>query len=953
MDLFLKNEEYLNGEYFVTSEDYFAVCNYTPTVEGLCWEYDIIEKINRNEDGYFDFSKGIIDIGAEDGGYAIFCNFDKGYCFEPNKQMCALIWTNMYLKNKINDIEVYNVFLGDKEDEIMFNGFSSEGGVNYDIRGRQKPVKVKEHLLDEYNIKNVGFIKTDTEGFDYFVLKGGINTIINNNYPPILFENWEIGYREGSDAVWSKENHDRLDNFIESLGYTIFKQWGSHDTHLAVKLDKDEFPSKPIPFCSYCDNNKNTQCSGEQIELAQTKYNINECRDNATFVLQNYVKPTFINVKNGCCNSSFFKHNDKIYLLARRTNYSFISGNTLDMFKFNCNAAFSEENIYSYNEHTKTYDFYKNVSNVSLEDRERYEVKGDEDFRIMNCDGKMLVNFTRVEHVKHFQGWGFSHLAEFDDELNVVNDFALPTDRFIEKNWQPIENKMYEYVYSYNPFSILNVKTGEWNVNYDLCLETICGSSPVMKYKGYYITIVHNRDIYVDKKRKNYFHYLILFDENLNLLKMSNPFKFFGCDIEFSTYMGIIDDKINILASVNEQLTYKFVLDDEIIEKILDCSLFDNSICENLYDELFFDALKVDNSIAAVCFGTFSNNACVKKIALNELENVFIENDKYNLIKNILCSNNNHYVISMTTIPSRKKRIKDNIESILGQSWQGFYKYCINIDDNLSEEDYAFYESLKELDERIEINICDNKWRSCNKLLPTLKKYPDDVIITVDDDICYGKDCLKYLVEEHEKNPDCVIAHEINPIIVKDGKFESFVNVLDLKLGQKEFGKYLSNCCLFPPHIFDNTDLFDYDKMMYCTKGTHDELWFWLMSTINGYNVIGLNYVREFGCSTFKDTYSDGYRLTDINNNDLAVGDYCDRIKKMYGNKLNAILGKEKIKFVITKDNIYNLFYNFWIVRNFYDENFVLDVSQLDTSYLLELSDFLNGSGINLEDVKM
>jgi len=556
MDLYLKNKNYLNGEYFVTSEDFSAICPYYPGpgIYGLCWEYDIIEKINLNEDGYFDFSKGIIDIGSEDGGYAIFCNFNKGYCFEPNKQMCALIWTNMYLKNKINDIEVYNVFLGDKEDEIMFNGFSSEGGVNYDIRGRQEPVKVKEHLLDEYNIKNVGLIKTDTEGFDYFVLKGGINTIINNNYPPILFENWEIGYREGSDTVWSKENHDRLDNFIESLGYTIFKQWGGNDTHLAVKLDKDE----------------------------KTKY-----------------------------------------------------------------------------------------------------------------------------------------------------------------------------------------------------------------------------------------------------------------------------------------------------------------------------------------------------------------------------------IVSMTTIPSRKKRIKDNIKSILEQSWQGFYKYCINIDDNLGEEDYAFYESLKELDERIEINICENKWRSCNKLLPTLKKYPDAVIITVDDDICYGKDCLKYLAEEYEKNPDCVIAHEINPIIVKDGKFESFVNALDLKLGQKEFGKYLSNCCLFPPHIFDNTDLFDYDKMMYCTKGTHDELWFWIMSTINGHNVIGLNYVREFGCSTFKDTYSDGYRLTDINNNDLAVGDYCNRIKKMYGNKLNEVLGKEKIKFVLTKDNIYNFFYNSWIIRNFYDKNFVLDVSQLDTSYLLELSDFLNGSGLNLDDVKM
>lgn len=558
MDLFLKNEEYLNGEYFVTSEDYFAVCNYTPTVTGLCWEYDIIEKINRNEEGYFDFSKGIIDIGAEDGGYAIFCNFDKGYCFEPNKQMCALIWTNMYLKNKINDIEVYNVFLGDKDENIKFDGFSSEkikddacylefGKTGGGSRGGV--VDVKQHLLDEYNIKNVGLIKTDTEGFDYFVLKGGIETIKNNNYPPIIFENWDVG-----EYGWSQENHDRLDNFIESLGYTIFKKWGSDDTHLAVKLDKDE-------------------------------------------------------------------------------------------------------------------------------------------------------------------------------------------------------------------------------------------------------------------KAK--------------------------------------------------------------------------------------------------------------------------------------------YVVSMTTIPSRKKRIKDNIESILGQSCQEFYKYCINIDDNLSEEDYAFYESLKELDERIEVNICDRKWRSCNKLLPTLKKYPDDVIITVDDDFLYPKDSIKYLIEKHNEKPDCIITHEINPIIVKDGKFEMYVNSIDLKLGQIEYGKYLSNCCLFPPHIFDGTDLFDYEKMMQATNGTHDELWFWVNSTIKGVRVIGLNYVHDFGINMIKDSHSDGYQLCDINGNESNVYEYNNRIKRMYGDRLNEVLCKEKIEFVLTNENIYNFFYNFWIIREFYITNFILNVDNLEASYVHELSNFLKGSGINLDDVKM
>ncbi len=241
MELYFKHPGQLNGYYSKTNNNLFAICPYNPgpTVHGMCWEYDIIQKINRNEEGYFDFSKNLIDIGSEDGGYAIYCNFNKNYCFEPNRQMCCLIWTNMYLHDKVHNTEVYNVFLGDKEDEIMFNGFSSEGCVNYAVRARQTPMKIKQHLLDEYNIQNVGLLKTDTEGFDYFVLKGGINTIINSNYPPILFENWPIGYREGSNIVWTKEDYNKIVNFLNELGYTIFHNWaGDNMTHLAVKFNK-------------------------------------------------------------------------------------------------------------------------------------------------------------------------------------------------------------------------------------------------------------------------------------------------------------------------------------------------------------------------------------------------------------------------------------------------------------------------------------------------------------------------------------------------------------------------------------------------------------------------------------------------------------------------------------------------------------------------------------------
>ena len=296
----------------------------------------------------------------------------------------------------------------------------------------------------------------------------------------------------------------------------------------------------------------------------------------------------------------------------------------------------------------------------------------------------------------------------------------------------------------------------------------------------------------------------------------------------------------------------------------------------------------------------------------------------------------------MTTIPSRKKRLEDNINSILNQSWQGFEKYCINIDDNLSKEDYEFYDNLKQLDNRIEINICEHKWRSCNKLLPTITKYPEDVVITVDDDTNYPIDSLKTLVEEYEKNPDCIITHEVNPIIVRNGKFEMYVDCLDIKMKQKEFGKYLSNCCLFPPHVFDNSDVFDYEKMIECTDGTHDELWFWVNSTINGVHCIGLNYVYWFIDDVFKDAFSDGYKLSTINGDAKTSSKYIAKIKEIYGERLNKIVGNEKIKFYVNNDNLYLLIYHWSLFKTFYAGNCILNLSSLTTAYKKLFTDFVN-----------
>ena len=120
--------------------------------------------------------------------------------------------------------------------EIKFNGFTpitddmdmSRIYIHDDTKP-QTINNIQVSTLDSFHFKNIGFIKVDVEGFEERVLRGSIITIISNNYPPILFECWEPG-----EWNMTTKKRDNLFHFLEDLGYKIFKNWGDHETHLAV-----------------------------------------------------------------------------------------------------------------------------------------------------------------------------------------------------------------------------------------------------------------------------------------------------------------------------------------------------------------------------------------------------------------------------------------------------------------------------------------------------------------------------------------------------------------------------------------------------------------------------------------------------------------------------------------------------------------------------------------------
>ena len=269
--------------------------------------------------------------------------------------------------------------------------------------------------------------------------------------------------------------------------------------------------------------------------------------------------------------------------------------------------------------------------------------------------------------------------------------------------------------------------------------------------------------------------------------------------------------------------------------------------------------------------------------------------------------------------------------------------FYINIDDNLTDFDYERYNSLTSLDPKIRIKVCPAKWRSCNKLIWVYKDHPDDIIICFDDDKYYPKKSIERLYDQWERNKDCIVAYEINPIIHRENGHIDYLNSIDLKLLQREYGKYLSNSCLFPPRAFTDL-LFDYDQMMNITNGNHDELWFWIVSTLNGVKCIGLDYTYSLSIDEGVQICHTESDLTNINANKDVISGYNARLNEVYGDKLRDIVLNNSVEFKINHSNLLSLTGNAGMMNYLYG-NFPISIILDDTvpkSWVIYISNVLN-----------
>lgn len=197
-----------------------------------------------------------IDIGAYCGFFTVYLSkkFQKVFAFEPQKHIYNLLCGNLYLNNCFN-VDAFNLALYSRKcfmgiaspafqgQRVQSNERNSNNGIDYDLIGNAAGLTLCEKIqseativattLDSFNFEDVGLIKIDTQGSDYNVLIGAVETI-KKFRPVVVFE------VEETPIIHEFKLNDYV-LFFEKIGYKVAKLTRTRDDYIAGPCEKIKF----------------------------------------------------------------------------------------------------------------------------------------------------------------------------------------------------------------------------------------------------------------------------------------------------------------------------------------------------------------------------------------------------------------------------------------------------------------------------------------------------------------------------------------------------------------------------------------------------------------------------------------------------------------------------------------------------------------------------------------
>ena len=193
-------------------------------------------------------------------------------------------------------------------------------------------------------------------------------------------------------------------------------------------------------------------------------------------------------------------------------------------------------------------------------------------------------------------------------------------------------------------------------------------------------------------------------------------------------------------------------------------------------------------------------------------------------------------IISLTSFPERINYVYRTISSLLDQTLKPDMVILWLAEDQFPNKEKSLPDNLLKLIKfGLTIKWCKD-FKSYKKLVPALMEYPEDIIITSDDDFYFERNMVELLYTSFKKYPQYINCHRCTKIFYKNGKIKA-------KGGGKKYYKYPTFAnklcggagCIYPPHSLYKDAV---DESLFKTLcPTNDDIWFWLMAVLKGTKV--------------------------------------------------------------------------------------------------------------------
>jgi hypothetical protein len=200
---------------------------------------------------------------------------------------------------------------------------------------------------------------------------------------------------------------------------------------------------------------------------------------------------------------------------------------------------------------------------------------------------------------------------------------------------------------------------------------------------------------------------------------------------------------------------------------------------------------------------------------------------------------NPQIIISLTSFSTRVKSVFLTLESIARQTKKPNKVILWLAEDEFNNNSLPL--TLNHFKKRgLDIMYCKDI-KSYKKLIPTMKLFPNDIIITIDDDVIYDIEMIEELYNAHKKYPNAICCHRSHVITKnKKGEIQPYNNWGDQRIITEpsiyQFPPGVGGVLYFP-NCFDD-EIFDEEKFMEVAP-TNDDFWFKALALKN--NILTYN----------------------------------------------------------------------------------------------------------------